>query len=838
MLRRRTSAFCVLALTAALLIPLPALAAPPGVGDPPDADAQIVGGRDPGSEPAGGDDTIEVGSSIEQYLIDQRLEGEAASALKDITAQALDQARELGERSAREALRQRGRERGPTIDLPDADPYPDPARDYTADPLVGQVKTWLSLDNVAGQYYFKEYRLAAVGDHIEVWVALEESGGYDADAGVYRLPFPEGDCRNTTYDGARVEVTDAQVNQLVADFDLNIHPLETEYFRTPPPRSGEEALLPGLVGLPDDYYATEGGADRTVTLIDNVRDSNYFTPPDVEPLSYIAGFFSPTFNLYYDRNTMTVDSWDWLHRTGPNPPDDGSEDPCLNAPSNPFLYEGTFAHEWQHLLQSYTGEVTWLNEGLSDWAQTLTGYVDPATPITDPEYDSHIQCFYGYLAEQTSANLIPKEDAGPENSLTWWEDQGFDEILCDYGAAYTMLEYLVGQFGLDAATYLHLDEATGLTSVADLLAAEGADRDVRTLLDDWAAMVALDGAIDGRRGILLGDVPAARLQAPTLDASVRWEGDDAYDTPGAPPNGSDYVRLRSGAGDPLGSRDITSLTFTGATEYPTTPVEWTIDDPGGAAASDDALYSGSGNNLDRTMAFATTVPSDDPTLTFETRFDIEWEWDFGFVQVSSDGGETWQSLANDLTTTQVNPDAIPTVQENLPGFTGSSQLDDDGNPVLSPAQGDPTWVTTSFDLSAYAGQEILVGFRYVTDPAVVNAGWWVDDIAVGGTVVNDGTSLEGLRSYNEIRPDGVAAWTVQLVSLDPDGRRPTTISRYEVEPGETLELSRIDLRRSLRGNNSLVGAIVTLHEPTESVLQYAPYRLTVNGVDQPGGGDL
>jgi hypothetical protein len=32
-----------------------------------------------------------------------------------------------------------------------------------------------------------------------------------------------------------------------------------------------------------------------------------------------------------------------------------------------------------------------------------------------------------------------------------------------------------------------------------------------------------------------------------------------------------------------------------------------------------------------------------------------------------------------------------------------------------------------------------------------------------------------------------------------------------------------------------VGAVVTYVDPTESVTQYAPYELTVNGVLQPGG---
>ena len=75
---------------------------------------------------------------------------------------------------------------------------------------------------------------------------------------------------------------------------------------------------------------------------------------------------------------MTIDAFDWLHRTSANPADEPTADLCTSRPARPNLYEGTFAHEWQHLLHYYTDpfETTWVNEGLSDYAQTLTGYVD------------------------------------------------------------------------------------------------------------------------------------------------------------------------------------------------------------------------------------------------------------------------------------------------------------------------------------------------------------------------------------------------------------------------------------------------------------------------------
>ena len=139
---------------------------------------------------------------------------------------------------------------------------------------------------------------------------------------------------------------------------------------------------------------------------------------------------------------MTIDAFDWLHRTGENPPNEpvpGNN--CTSAPARPFLYEGVFAHEYQHLLRSYVdpAETTWQNEGTSDTAIVLTGYSDPTAPITDVHFDSHIQCYQGYLGVMSPANPNPRE-GGPENSLNVWGDQDFDhesEILCDYGAAYS-----------------------------------------------------------------------------------------------------------------------------------------------------------------------------------------------------------------------------------------------------------------------------------------------------------------------------------------------------------------------------------------------------------------
>jgi len=104
-----------------------------------------------------------------------------------------------------------------------------------------------------------------------------------------------------------------------------------------------------------------------------------------------------------------------------------------------------------------------------------------------------------------------------------------------------------------------------------------------------------------------------------------------------------------------------------------------------------------------------------------TYYDIEELWDYGFIQVSNDLGVTWTSLSNDNTTMDIDPDGYPSIKENLPGLTGSS--------------GD--WVTMEFDLSAYKGQTVLLSFRYMTDWATENPGWWVDNITINNQLIDD-----------------------------------------------------------------------------------------------------
>ncbi|MFD1049371.1 hypothetical protein ACFQ1S_29460, partial [Kibdelosporangium lantanae] len=312
--------------------------------------------------------------------------------------------------------------------------------------------------------------------------------------------------------------------------------------------------------------------------------------------TYIAGFFSAAYNELFDRNVMTVDVFDWAHRTTANPPNEPTADLCTSRPAKPFSYEGTFGHEWQHLLHYYTDpfETTWMNEGLSDFAMNLDGYSNGLATINDPGNDGHLMCFQGFGSVQTPNNPNPRDCGGPENSLTLWgESSNPNAVLADYGNAYQFILFLHDRYGDAITQKLHRDgKLQGLASLKEALAAEGAD--LYQVIHDFQSSVLVDKVVGERNGIMLG-VPKSRVTSPKVRSAVNLANPNANITPGAAPNGADYVQLPTG-------RDLRSVSFKGAKTLPPLPLAWTQvtndpDRPGNAV-----LWSGNSSNLNATAA--------------------------------------------------------------------------------------------------------------------------------------------------------------------------------------------------------------------------------------------
>lgn len=241
---------------------------------------------------------------------------------------------------------------GPSIrgEFPDYSAVASSAYALGASPMKHDLNDFYNIGDVewywAGGYSggFQQFEKRGEGNYCEVWVALD-------------LSFPAGDPRNAYT--SRITITDDHVAWIIDQFDNNIYPNETAYFSEPPPLDGSNALMKEW-GYP---YMETNDTGKVMIMIFNIRDDNYYDPS--YPY-YIAGFFSPTLDLYYDRNIINIDCWDWDNRTGPDSP-------------RPWLYEGTVAHEYQHLLHDYLDpdEDTWLNEGCSMYAEMLCGYGIP-----------------------------------------------------------------------------------------------------------------------------------------------------------------------------------------------------------------------------------------------------------------------------------------------------------------------------------------------------------------------------------------------------------------------------------------------------------------------------
>ena len=153
-------------------------------------------------------------------------------------------------------------------------------------------------------------------------------------------------------------------------------------------------------------------------LVDNFRDSSFynFDLDDPTDTTYIAGFYFSLFDDFFDRHVMNIDAFDWLHRTGANPPDEPvpgdtvHERACAPVPLRGRLRARVPAPA--RVLRR-PGRDTWINEGLADWAAiALTGYFDPAAPITDPTSTAAHQCFLGWTRGRDAGEPEPRE-GGP-----------------------------------------------------------------------------------------------------------------------------------------------------------------------------------------------------------------------------------------------------------------------------------------------------------------------------------------------------------------------------------------------------------------------------------------
>ena len=157
------------------------------------------------------------------------------------------------------------------------------------------------------------------------------------------------------------------------------------------------------------------------------------------------------------------------------------------------------------------------------------------------------------------------------------------------------------------------------------------------------------------------------------------------------------------------------------------------------------FYGGSGSEIDRSIVTELDLTGKTSVnLTYDIWYNIEENWDGGFVQVSEDG-TNWVSLTTPHTTADFNnKSGYPSILDSLPAYTGSSN----------------GWISENIDLSAYANKKIYLRFRYATDWGSELEGMMLDNIIVnadGQKILSEGAE-NGFGAFTNDSADPADQW--------------------------------------------------------------------------------
>ena len=168
------------------------------------------------------------------------------------------------------------------------------------------------------------------------------------------------------------------------------------------------------------------------------------------------------------------------------------------------------------------------------------------------------------------------------------------------------------------------------------------------------------------------------------------------------------------------------------------------------SGSDFGCAPEGGHNLDVALPELADIPEGTSvTLTFNSYWDIEWDWDYGYVLIANTDDEgaltDYSSVPseNGYTTPGTNnPNAIGCHTRYGNGITGTSGSYDAGTTeqdrrgLSSQVPGgtdypDGPFLPDEYDISSLAGKSgAVLRFSYWTDGALARPGWFIDDLKI------------------------------------------------------------------------------------------------------------
>lgn len=377
-----------------------------------------------------------------------------------------------------------------------------------------------------------------------------------------------------------------------------------------------------------------------------------------------------------------------------------------------FGYLDTLAHEFRHMIEE--------NHDVNDWDWEVEGSAMLAEELVG---------FPGDGAAR--GNLFLEE---PDQQLNRWTD---GDPTAHYGQGYLLNRYIFNRLGPDLY-YQFATHPDPAFAALDAIAAEN-DLDFdsgQEIWLDWLVALAIHNQPDAPEMYALNEEVDTAVTHPLRTTTETTVSQYA----------ADYYELDSKG----------QITFTGSNHVPLLPVQPT-------SGSHMWLANRANYSASRLTRLIDLTAVDSATLEYDIYHDIEAGYDFAYLTVSTDGGQSWQPLAGKQMQGN-HPEDDPSDSSLTDHFyTGQSD----------------NWVHEVIDLTPYAGRELLLRFEYITDPILTFGGLALDNISIPEIALYDDAETDtNWQAEGFVRSTGYVPqqWHLRLITFTDDGPVVETIA--------------------------------------------------------------